>query len=156
WNKVDDHYNLDFLSDDGQVAPIAELHRVERLIFHPNHLQPEVMVYLDGSAPRVQTPGGRGGGGADCAGDGLALDVDAGYDYTFAGDDDITVNGTDDGNVIVLGRGNTVVRAGAGADIIMAQDPETSGNMTISSGAGFDVIRVGAGDDVFVFGAGNK
>jgi hypothetical protein len=79
------------------------------------------------------------------------LKVDHSFDYTDAGDGNLTVLGTSLNDIIVLGQGKKSVDAGGGNDIISVKSADATLGVTPS-----DSIKVkgGAGDDIISFGSG--
>ena len=102
------------------------------------------MVHLDGSAVTVQTA---------LAGQ-TALTVDPSFDYTDAGDENLTITGSGLGDIIALGSGNNTVIETTGSNIIFVKDAATAGSNTIHGGDGYDTIVGGQGNDTIVGGSG--
>ena len=102
------------------------------------------MLHLDGSAVTVQTA---------LAGQ-SALTVDPSFDYTDAGDENLTITGSGLGDIIALGSGNNTVIETTGSNIIFVKDAATAGSNTIHGGDGYDTIVGGQGNDTIVGGSG--
>ena len=102
------------------------------------------MLHLDGSAVTVQTA---------LAGQ-TALTVDPSFDYTDAGDENLTITGSGLGDIIALGSGNNTVIETTGSNIIFVKDAATAGSNTIHGGDGYDTIVGGQGNDTIVGGSG--
>jgi hypothetical protein len=130
---------------------IGQLYRVNELVFNNGEsffLDPPSnvpVVKLDGSALNVQTP----------APGQTTLTVDPSFDYTDTGDGNISVIGSNHGDIIAIGAGNDTITEGNGSDIIFVKDRATAGNITITLGSGNDNIVTGAGNDSFYIGTGN-
>ena len=129
---------------------IGHLYRTKPLLFLPtttsssaagadttSAAEPQFMVHLDGSAVTVQTA---------LAGQ-TALTVDPSFDYTDAGDENLTITGSGLGDIIALGSGNNTVIETTGSNIIFVKDAATAGSNTIHGGDGFDTIVGGQGND---------
>src|SRR5262249_37340007 len=118
---------------------IGHLYRTKSLLFLPTTTsssaagadvtsasESSFMVHLDGSAVTVQTA---------LAGQ-TALTVDPSFDYTDAGDENLTITGSGLGDIIALGSGNNTVIETTGSSIIFVKDAATAGSNTIHGGEG--------------------
>ena len=127
---------------------IGHLYRTDKVMFLPtttsSAAEPQFMLHLDGSAVTVQTA---------LAGQ-TALTVDPSFDYTDAGDENLTITGSGLGDIIALGSGNNTVIETTGSNIIFVKDAATAGSNTIHGGDGYDTIVGGQGNDTIVGGSG--
>src|SRR5262245_59356823 len=148
--------DINWVDPDSNEHLIAHLYRT-KLLFLPtttsslaagtdttSAAEPQFMVNLDGSAVTVQTA---------LAGQ-AALTVDPSFDYTDAGDENLTITGSGLGDIIALGSGNNTVIETTGSNIIFVKDAATAGSNTIHGGDGYDTIVGGQGNDTIVGGSG--
>jgi Ca2+-binding RTX toxin-like protein len=83
------------------------------------------------------------------------LTVSGSFNYTDAGNGNLTVNGTSSGNdTILLGSGNKTVNLGGGNDFVMVKSGLT-GNIVIHGGLGSETILAGAANVTMLAGSGN-
>ena len=149
--------DLNWVDSDSVEHLIGHLYRTKPLLFLPtttsssaagadttSAAEPQFMLHLDGSAVTVQTA---------LAGQ-TALTVDPSFDYTDAGDENLTITGSGLGDIIALGSGNNTVIETTGSNIIFVKDAATAGSNTIHGGDGYDTIVGGQGNDTIVGGSG--
>ena len=149
--------DLNWVDSDSVEHLIGQLYRTKPLLFLPtttsssaagadimSAAEPQFMMNLDGSAVTVQTA---------LAGQ-SALTVDPSFDYTDAGDENLTITGSGLGDIIALGSGNNTVIETTGSNIIFVKDAATAGSNTIHGGDGYDTIVGGQGNDTIVGGSG--
>lgn len=159
WPTQDTYYDLVW---DGQL--IGELHRVEKLVFTgggedvtlpplggaaaaaPGPEGDQFVVHLDGSATLVQT----------AASGQTTLIVDTSFDYTDTGVLDLTVIGSGNGDIIVIGSGKVTVRETSGDNIIFVKDAAGSNELVVETGSGNNRVITGAGDDLLIVGTGSN
>ena len=149
--------DLSWVDSIGHEHLIGQLYRVNPVLFLPTTIsssaagadttsaaEPQFMLHLDGSAVTVQTA---------LAGQ-AALTVDPLFDYTDAGDKNLTITGSGLGDIIALGSGNNTVIETTGSNIIFIKDAATAGSNTIQGGDGYDTIVGGQGNDTIIGGSG--
>jgi Ca2+-binding RTX toxin-like protein len=145
--------DLSWVDSIGHEHLIGQLYRVNPVLFLPTTIsssaagadttsaaEPQFMLHLDGSAVTVQTA---------LAGQ-AALTVDPLFDYTDAGDKNLTITGSGLGDIIALGSGNNTVIETTGSNIIFIKDAATAGSNTIQGGDGYDTIVGGQGNDTIM------
>src|SRR5262245_13238779 len=149
--------DLKWVDSDSNEHLIGQLYRINPVLFLPtttsssaagadttSAAEPQFMLHLDGSAVAVQTA---------LAGQ-AAITVDPSFDYTDAGDENLTITGSGLGDIIALGSGNNTVIETTGSNIIFVKDAATAGGNTIHGGDGFDTIVQGQGNDTIIGGSG--
>jgi|GEM_PF-1835074 len=141
--KSDDYVRLSTTdgatSISGPDGYVATAYRIEAYLFTGGH----EIIFSDGHTPRVQhsIPGVPGAA--------PTLQVDHSFDYADAGDGTLRVAGTGLDDVIVLGRGDKEVGAGAGDDIIVETGNDPADRVFIDGGVGADVIFGGKGVETY-------
>jgi Ca2+-binding RTX toxin-like protein len=110
----------------------------------------EGFLYADGSidlpgggTPVVQRPSG-----------GSIFEITGKADYADAGDGAMTVIGSDQSDIILLGSGAKTVNAKEGDDIVRSKTGET-GATIVNGGAGDDILITGKGNDLLDGGPGS-
>jgi Ca2+-binding RTX toxin-like protein len=84
-----------------------------------------------------------------------SLTVSSSFNYTDAGNGNLTVNGTSSGNdTILLGSGIKTINLGSGNDFVMVKAGAT-GNVAVHGGAGDETILAGAANVTLLAGTGN-
>lgn len=157
WTAHDTHYDL-FLGG----RQIGELHRIEKLIFTIGESEADLppapraaaapdgtdqyVVHLDGSATLVQT----------AASGQTTLTVNSSFDYADTGAHDLTVIGSGNGDIIVIGSGRVTVRETSGDNIIFVKDAAGSSDLVVEMGSGNNRVITGAGNDLVIVGTGGN
>jgi Ca2+-binding RTX toxin-like protein len=168
WNYVrhaDGHYTLLHSGAGGAVETVAQLYRVETLLYiDANKLQtlPQSfemlkagalfasgivlpVIHLDGSAAVAQT----------IAAGTAPVSIDPLADYADIGDGNRTITGSAKGDFIVLGKGSQTVLGLGGDDIVDAQRGDASSAYLIEGGSGDDLIAGNGLGSLFVKFSGN-
>ena len=157
------HYNTQ--SQAGVVDfDVARVHRVQKVVyvdgisFQPapgfgGHLSvqaaaPTDSIFIesvDGTPLTVQTP----------APGQTNIQVDFSFDYLDTEAHDITVQGSDQGDIVAIGSGNVTIVGGAADDIFAAKNRALTNTIVVDGGAGDDIINTAAGNDRITGGLGS-
>jgi hypothetical protein len=137
--------DLKWIDSSKSAHLIGQLYRVniKKLEFLPDGAsspQQQFVEHLDGSAVSVQTAS---------AGQ-TALMVDPSFDYTDAGNGNLTVIGSGTGDFIALGSGNATVFEPGGDNTIFVKDAASAGNDIVVCGPGEDTVSLGDGTNQII------